>query len=108
MHFVPFLIHTKPHSHIAYACSLATTWRRGCIPPRELRHLEFAKRLAKFLLESAEEDSILAEFFASFQPEGVGAQMRRVYSATIGLLSESHVIVPHHLKVPQTTISSCT
>jgi len=60
------------------------------------------KRSAKFLLESAQEHSVLAEFCAFFQPEGVGAQMRRVYSATIGLLIESHGIVPHHLKVPQT------
>ena len=43
-------------------------------------------------------------FCASFQPDGVGAPMRRVYSATIGLLNESHRIVPHHLKVPQTQL----
>jgi hypothetical protein len=32
------------------------------------------------------------------QPEGAERGMRRVYSATIGLMSESHGIVPHHLR----------
>lgn len=63
---------------------------------------------AKFLLKRVQKHSILTEFCASFQPEGVEAQMRRVYSATINLLSESHEIVTHYLKVLQTTISFCT
>ena len=29
MHFVPFLIHTNPHSHSTHAHSLATSWDRG-------------------------------------------------------------------------------
>jgi hypothetical protein len=60
--------------------------------------------VAKFFTGKCSEQSISAVFcdplIASFQPEGVEAQMRRVFSATIGLLSESHGIVPHYLQSP--------
>jgi hypothetical protein len=43
-----------------------------------------------------------AKFRDPFQPESVEAQMHRVYSATIGLLGESHgIVVSPPSKFPQ-------
>lgn len=66
-------------------------WRNIYVPEKSARSIQFR-----------------AEFcdLAPSQPDDVEAQMHQVYSATIGLLSESHGTVPHHLaKVTQTTIS---
>lgn len=64
------------------------------MPEKSARSIQFRRNFATY------------SFVAPFQPDDVEAQMHQVYSATIGLLSESHGTVPHHLaKVSQTTIS---